>query len=134
MANEFIDPADALLREIRNLKARFDSHSKTMVLNEKRVKDVKRAYETIERILSQESAPNATLSIKITGLTQQDVYIEVIARELVVQNVKDFLVALANNCSADNFEIYPRIDDKIQINFLFNDVFDVMFEDRKEVH
>ena len=91
---------------------------KASCINHKKIQEVMQAYEIIKKTVLKNDL-DAIVKISEGALQLGSVVIEITTINLTVYSMEEFMETIKN---ADNFEIYPRVDDQIQINILFEDV------------
>lgn len=93
-----------------------EDEKKTKVVNPKQCQLVIEAYKVLAKMLAN---TKAQVSYKLFEPAKTMGYIEVLCSKIVLRDVKTF-VALSK--LASNIEVYPRTDNKVQINIAFHRV------------
>lgn len=91
---------------------------KVGISDPEKMKVVMRAHELAKRV-AYRGDENATVEVKEGALQLGSVAIRIVTRNLEVHNVWEYIKIIEK---ADNFQIYPRTDDRIQVDVMFNDV------------
>ena len=96
---------------------------KVRCINHHKMQMVMQSYDVVKKmILSNDQ--DAILEIAEGALRLGSVSIKITTVNLTVYNMEKFREVVK---SASNFEIYPRTDDRIQINILFENVISYTF-------
>ena len=105
--------------EFQKLKEYLDA-PKTGKINLDRYKEVVDSYEIIKGIIRSVD-PDATIEIKECPLQLGSVFIKIVTSDVTVYDMDAFADATRN---ANNFQIYPRTDETVQFDILFEGVID----------
>ena len=103
--------------EFQKIKEYLDA-PKVGVVNPVRKQEMMDAYEIIKGIVLPES-PDATIEIGENALQSGAMAIRIVTPDITVYDTAEFAEATKN---ADNFQVYPRTDDMVQMDILFEGV------------
>ncbi len=109
----------------KDLQKIFDFYEKHMPKTSILVKN-KDIYDGAKQAIQDiadfvwESDPDAAIDVQPDALTGTSASMTIIANELIFDDMEKFSKAISK---AQNFEIYPRTDGKISVNFVFNHLY-----------
>ena len=100
----------------------WQSNPHMFIVNNNRMKEMEMAHDILEKII-HEYDPDATIKVDMNVLNDGSASIVIETCDFVVHNVQEFITVIKN---ANNFEVYPILDDKIRIAIMFNNVMKVI--------
>jgi hypothetical protein len=98
---------------------------KVGVVNPSKMQEVMDSYVIIRNII-RSSDPDATIEIVEGALQMGAVSISAVTSDVTVYDTATFAEAIKN---ADNFQVYPRTDDKVKLDILFEGVIEYTLQD-----
>ena len=112
-SNEFeeLDTFIELLSEKRQ-------EPKIEVCDLKRIAELKNALENINKVVIKNS-PGATIKCSLSEIDDGSDDIRIVTEDIIIDDISSFIKGIK---TANNFEIYPLVDDKIQINIMFEGI------------
>lgn len=108
------------LEEFIERLRQYEQQPKRWVVNQEAKERFVAAYKAIKRAVLKEE-PDAKVSCHIDD---GDGIITIDASWITVREVKDFCLSLSK---ANNFEIYPKLNETLQMNILFHGVYKPIF-------
>jgi hypothetical protein len=112
---------DAELQKIKE----WVNAPKVGVVNLARQRELAESYAIIKGIILAYD-PNATIEIVEGALQMGAVVISAVTSDVTVYDTAAFAEAIKN---ADNFQVYPRTDDKVKLDILFEGVIEYTLQD-----
>lgn len=119
--NEFTFMGENMQEFARLCKERMEKEQAgkiKYVLNELRYAQVEKAYKAIRSFIIGEN-PQADISLHANAISKSGMAIWIVTDEISVFDIPAFQNMIKD---ADNFEIHPRNDDKLEASISFNNV------------
>ena len=98
---------------------------KVGVVNFVRQRELVESYKIIKNIILAND-PDATIEIVAGALQMGAVAISAVTSDVTVYDTAAFAEAIKN---ADNFQVYPRTDDRVKLDILFEGVIEYTLQD-----
>lgn len=95
------------------------------IVNFVREREMIESYKIIKDIIMAHD-PDATIEIVEGALQTGSVVISAVTSDVTVYDTAAFAEAIKN---ADNFQVYPRTDDKVKLDILFEGVIEYTLQD-----
>jgi len=100
----------------------YEAQQKAWVINPNRKREVEETYRGIKKLVLEQD-PNATVSCTMKEINNGTVYVNINTYWLTIRETKEFAELIKK---ANNFEIYPRTDETIQLNIAFHGVYKML--------